>query len=66
MQKHHCEEKLTVLTICVSDLTEEMPAIIRVCGTFTLLKSTISEDCTQTARQATYYAFSPGKKQCIC
>lgn len=49
----------TMLSIYVGDLTEEMPAIIKVCVTFTLLKSTISQDCTQTARQATYYAFSP-------
>lgn len=47
-----------MLSINVSDLTEEMPAFIKVYLTFTLLESTISQDCTQTARQATYYAFS--------
>lgn len=38
-----------------------MPAIIRVCVTFSLLNSTISQDYTQTARQVSYYAFSPGR-----
>lgn len=34
-------------------------AAISVCVTFSLLKSTTSQGCTQTARQATYYVFSP-------
>lgn len=45
-----------MLSVCVSDLTEEMPALIKVYVTFSLLMSTISQDYTQTARQATYYA----------
>lgn len=45
----------------VSDLTEEIPAIIKGHMTFSLLKSTASPDYTQTARQATYYAFSPAR-----
>lgn len=57
-KQNRCDEKLATLSISVSDLTEEMPAFIQVCLTFTLLESTISQDCTQTARQATYYAFS--------
>lgn len=57
VKQSHCDEKHTVLSITVSDLTEETPTIIRVCMTFTLLKSSISQDRTQTARQATYYAF---------
>lgn len=47
---------LHVTSVCASDLQEEMPALIKVCMTFTLLMSTISQDYTQTSRQATYYA----------
>lgn len=53
--------KKLMFSINVSDLTEEMPAIMRVSMTFSLLKSTDSPDYTQTARQATYYAFSPAR-----
>lgn len=44
-----------MLSVRVSDLTEEIPALIKVYVTFSPLMSTISQDYTQTARQATYY-----------
>lgn len=47
----------------VGDQTDETPATVRDNTTFTLLKSTVSQDYMQTARQATYYASSAARNK---
>lgn len=44
-------------SIQTNKVTEEMPAVIRVGVTFSLLYSAMSQDYTQTVRQVTYYVF---------